>query len=113
MPVNKTLDLVALKTAAKAAFAAGQACKDKSQVSGCGRVYVSVSNGNPGYLGASAVRVLKSAGFMVTNRPHQGPYKYIYVGYDNASGRVLPKGDAIAKAFQDHGFKAYCDGDGD
>lgn len=83
----------------------------QSGAGGCGRVYVTV-----GYKSlnarSKATKTLNSAGFKMTRRPYNSGF-HIYVGYDNASGRELAMGEAIAQSFRDSGIAAFADGDAD
>lgn len=96
--------------AAKAQMASANV-SDVRPANGCGRVYVTVGyktiNKN-----SKATKTLESVGFRMTRRPYNSGL-HIYVGYDNASGRELAMGEAIAQSFRESGIAAFADADAD
>jgi hypothetical protein len=75
---------------------------------GCARVYIGFSN----LLTAADIKALTGAGFKVTKRPNSGR-KFVYFGYDNATGREYAQATAVARAFTAAGVSAYEDADED
>jgi hypothetical protein len=54
---------------------------------------------------------LKRAGFRLSERRgHRGTGR-LYIGFDNATGRELAMGQAVAKIFKDAGFPCACETD--
>lgn len=93
------------------------------RASGCGRVYVCLSGSmNPETLVYEKVKpevvkaVAKAAeatGMIFQRKAHYGFTNALYVGYDNATGRELALGEALAQKLSDVGIKAYCDAGAD
>jgi hypothetical protein len=106
-----TMNQSDLYEAAVAAREAGESAEGSSVRSGCGRVYVFVGY-KPLRKNAKAVKTLQKAGFRMMPRPGDSGV-LIYVGYDNASGRELAMGEAIAQSFRDAGIAAGMDADPD
>ena len=100
-----------LYEAAVSARQAGQSAPMASVAYGCGRVYVFVGY-KPLRKNAKAVKTLEKAGFRMTPRPGDSGV-LIYVGYDNATGRELGMGEAIAQSFRDSGIASGMDADPD
>lgn len=78
---------------------------------GCGRVYVSVS-GEREFVNAFAAAA-KKLGLIFQRKAHYGLRNALYVGYDNADGNALAKGEAVAEALKARGFSAYSEAFGD
>lgn len=78
---------------------------------GCGRVYVSVSGERATINAVSAA--CKKLGLVFDRRSYYGTRNAIYIGYDNADGRALAKGEAFAAKLSELGLPAYCDAHGD
>lgn len=78
---------------------------------GCGRVYVSVTGDRATINGVAAAA--KKLGIIFQRKAHYGMRNALYVGYDNASGRLLAKGEAVAEALTAAGIPAYMDAHGD
>ena len=78
---------------------------------GCGRVYVAVS-GERETINAVAAAARK-LGLRFERKTYYGTRNAFYIGYDNASGRELAKGEAIAEALTAAGLPAYMDAHGD
>lgn len=90
------------RTAIAAAFAAPFHAE---RPSGCGRVYVCLSIDGKDVKHVKAA--CKALGLIFQPKAHYGLTNAIYVGYDNASGRLLGKGEAVAQALNALGVKAY------
>lgn len=82
---------------------------DYKPVGGCGRVYVDLGKMRKGSKAMATVSLMLGR---VCERPGSNRH-FLYVGYDNATGREFAQGEAIAASFRADGFYAYCDGDSD
>ncbi len=75
--------------------------------SGCGRVYVVVS-GDRSTINAVAAAA-KKLNVIFQRRAHYGMSNALYIGYDNADGKALAKGEAVAASLSAAGLSAYMD----
>lgn len=74
--------------------------------SGCGRVYVMLV-GTAHRAGISKASKASSIRYFGAGK---GRYSFsLYVGYDNADGRALARGAAIARVLKDRGIDCYRD----
>lgn len=90
--------------AVEAAFALRPAPKTGA-FGGCGRVYVVVS-GDRATINAVAAAA-KKLGVIFQRKAYYGLRNALYVGYDNADGRALARGEAIAEHLTAAGIPAY------
>ena len=77
--------------------------------SGCGRVYVSVPKEHATAVAAAA----KKLGIIFQRKAYYGAKNVLYIGYDNADGKALAKGEAVAEALTKAGIQAYSEAFGD
>lgn len=94
------------------ALAAARAASPE-RASGCGRVYVCImdrkhANGVKRALKATPMRPLRYIG-----NAYGAGGNALYVGYDNATGRELAHGTAVAAVLKAHGIDCYRDEVGD
>jgi hypothetical protein len=82
------------------------------RASGCGRVYVSISSSDKALVNAVSAAA-KAMGKIFQRKGYMGMRNVLYIGYDNASGRELAKGEAIAAYLSANGIPAYMDAQGD
>lgn len=78
--------------------------------SGCGRVYVCIVD-KAHVKGVE--KAAMAAGRRFLRKGYAGMRNVLYVGYDNATGKELAMGTAMAKVFEAHGIKCYRDEQGD
>jgi len=78
---------------------------------GCGRVYVCVS-GDKATINAVAAAA-KKLGLIFQRKAHYGLGNALYIGYDNADGRAIARGEAIAESLTKAGLPAYMEACGD
>ncbi len=71
--------------------------------SGCGRVYVYVEKEAQPVLKQPA----KALNISYMKRPYGVGVDAIYVGYDNATGEALSRGELLATRLREIGIKAY------
>lgn len=100
MTTMKEVALTAMTAAMAAPFVAGR-------VSGCGRVYVVLSGSKEEVNAVSAA--CKKVGLMFLRKAYGVSGPAVYVGYDNADGRALGKGDAFVEVLKSHGLSCYRD----
>lgn len=109
-----TVGMKAWKAEIAAKLAAAWAMPSTAKIGpcgGCGRVYVSVSGGAP--IVNAVAAAAKKMGLTFLRRAYGTSGNVIYVGYDNASGALLAKGEAVAAALTAAGIPAYMDAVGD
>lgn len=97
-----TMSKQAVLEAVQAAFAVAVQPKTGA-FGGCGRVYVCVPKEHATAVAAAA----KKLGVIFQRKGHYGLSNTLYVGYDNADGRALAKGEAIAESLTKAGIRAY------
>jgi hypothetical protein len=78
---------------------------------GCGRVYISVCGDRAVINAVSAAA--KKLGIIFQRKAAYGMRNALYVGYDNADGRAMARGEAIAEYLKANGIVAYMDAHGD
>lgn len=92
------------------------------RASGCGRVYVCLSGFDMTSMTSRKVdakivkavaEAAKKVGMIFQRKAHYGMTNALYVGYDNATGRELAKGELLARRLTEAGVPAYCDAHGD
>jgi hypothetical protein len=103
--VEKKAVLEALKEAYAAPYVAMRA-------SGCGRVYVLISGSDRKLMNAVSAAA-KALGLIFQRNAYYGAKNALYVGYDNATGRELAKGEAIAEVLKAKGIPCYSEAWGD
>lgn len=94
-----------------------------NRASGCGRVYVCLSRPFDATtlkyqkLDPRLVKAVEAAaartGTIFQRKAHYGMTNALYVGYDNATGRELARGEMLAKLLTEAGVPAYMDAHGD
>ena len=99
---------IQIAEALKAAMAAPYTAQ---RASGCGRAYVCVS-GTKEEVKAFA-DACKAQGLMFLKKAYGTSGNALYVGYDNADGKVLARAEVIAAELGKHGLRAYSDAVGD
>ena len=80
------------------------------RISGCGRVYVCIVD-KAHVKGVE--KAAKAAGRIFQRKGYAGMRNVLYVGYDNATGKELARGTAMAMVFEAHGISCYRDEQGD
>lgn len=80
---------------------------------GCGRVYVTLSMGKDRKLVNAVAAAAKELGLIFQREAYYGMTNALYIGYDNADGRAMAKGEAVAKELTARGIPAYMDAHGD
>lgn len=75
----------------------------------CGRVYLCFGKIRAG---SKTMKALETLGVKFTSRPGYS-FKVGYMGYDNATGRLLQKAERLAKALRQVGVDVYADSDMD
>lgn len=94
--MEKAMVFEAVKKAFAAPFTPARA-------SGCGRVYVTV----PKEHAKAVAEAANKLGIIFQRNAHYGLRNALYVGYDNADGRALAKGEKVAEVLTEAGIKAY------
>lgn len=105
--MTKTEALEALTKAHQAPFT-----RKTGAFGGCGRVYVSVSGCDRATVTAIAAAA-KKLGLIFQRKAHYGLRNAIYIGYDNADGNAIAKGEVFAESLKASGIQAYSDAFGD
>ena len=102
MTPTKT-DYVALLTAALAAPFTRPA-----RGYGCGRAYVAISGSDRKVVNGVA-SAAKKLGKIFQRKGYAGARNVLYIGYDNATGEMLAKAEAVATYLTNNGVSAYSD----
>lgn len=90
--------------------AAFEASPPPARAYGCGRVYVAIAD-KAHRRGIAAA--CKKLGRMWLKAAYGTSGNVIYIGYDNATGREVAKGEHIASVLKAHGISAFMDAVGD
>lgn len=107
--IGQFQDINKVREVIKQAFTAAQGAQPQ-RPSGCGRVYVDIGKIRAN---SKVARLLASIGHRLTHGPYCDNQRYLYIGYDNASGRELAMGEAVCDSLRANGFYASVCADAD
>lgn len=92
-----------ITAALRRAFQAATLTDTHHPICGCGRVYVDLGRIRKG---SKLSCIIASYGRPMTRRPYCGTQRFLYVGYDNATGHQWGMGEAFAASMRASGFNA-------
>ncbi|MGA7122343.1 MAG: hypothetical protein WBY94_19730 [Polyangiaceae bacterium] len=81
-----------------------------ARIGGCARIYVTLGGKPSKDLVKHIEASCKRLNLIFQRKAYYGLTNAIYIGYDNADGRALAKGEAFAAELTRRGIQAYVEG---